>query len=95
MGLSIILLLKWYFQRGDGPSKIDKKIDLGDRKGEFKIIKFIGKGGYGKVHKVMCKSDRKIYAIKTIQHGSLNFGKYSIIIYNVYQYHNSYLFKKI
>ena len=33
---------------------------------DFDVIKQIGKGSYGVVYKVRRKSDKKIYAIKTI-----------------------------
>jgi serine/threonine protein kinase len=34
---------------------------------EFKITKFLGKGSFGTVHKVIRKTDNKEYALKEVQ----------------------------
>ena len=39
---------------------------------DFKVIKFLGKGSYGSVHKVIRKTDGKEYAIKEINIRNMN-----------------------
>ena len=72
---------------------------------EYKVIKELGRGGFGRVYKVLKKSERKLYAlkqipiieetkerIKKIQNESINLSKCESK--NIVKFHDSYLDKK-